>query len=76
VLLVWVEYVIDADRDEYPMNSVVKVWGNAVPTPPVFSIKRSPPKISKKRRGTLKENAKVRLRADYCNNYDSFTHYR
>ena len=38
----WVEYVIDADRDEYPMNSVVKVWGNAVPTPPVFSIKSSP----------------------------------
>ena len=28
--------------------------GNAVPTPPVFSPKRSPSQISKKRRGTLR----------------------
>jgi len=50
--------------------------GNAVPTPAVLSPKRSPTSNFQKAQGNAKENAKVRWHADYCDDYDSYTHYR
>jgi len=60
-------------------STVVKVWGNARERSShtsSFQSKAFPISNFQKTQGNAKENAKVRWRADYCYNYDSFKHYR